>query len=82
MEIPKEILEYYGMATLKEYTAEFLEQGEEMFYSKFLNSTDYIPNKIVEAKILGEDIEDDYIELLKYREFARQEINRIKSITP
>lgn len=82
MEISKDILEYYGMATLEEYIAEFLEQGEEMFYSKFLNKTDYIPNKIVEAKILGEDIEDDYTELLNCRKFARQKLNRIKLLAP
>ena len=44
----------------------------------FLNVTDHIPNKIIEAQTLGKPIED-YTEILRYRQFARDEINRLEA---
>ena len=68
--IPKEILERYHMAEMDWY------ESEIDFYQTFLVVTDHIPNKIIEAQILGEPAED-YTEILRYRQFARDEINRI-----
>lgn len=70
-----EIAKKYGLAQLEE----FQNTGEEIdFYRSFLALTDHIPNKIIEAQILGEPAED-YTEILRYRQFSRDEINRLKS---
>ena len=62
----------------KEYKGDTL-NTELVFYQTFLIQTDHIPNKIIESQILGEDAED-YTEILNYRKFARQEINRLQEI--
>lgn len=69
--IPEEIYKKYQLADITEY------ECEQDFYYTFLIQTDHIPNKIIEAQILGEPIED-YTEILRYRQFARDEINRIQ----
>ena len=69
--IPKEILERYNMAEMYCY------ESEIDFYQTFLIQTDHIPNKIIEAQILGEPAKD-YTEILRYRQFARDEINRLE----
>ena len=53
-------------------------ENEAEIWQAFLNATDHIPNKIIEAQILGESTED-YTEILRYRQFARDEINRIQN---
>lgn len=68
--IPEEIYKKYLLADITEY------ECPQDFYITFLIKTDHIPNKIVEAQILGEPAED-YTEILRYRQFARDEINRI-----
>lgn len=68
--IPEEIYKKYQLADITEY------ESEQDFYYTFLIQTDHIPNKIIEAQILGEPVED-YTEILRYRQFARDEINRI-----
>ena len=68
--IPEKICKKYQLADMTEY------ECEQDFYYTFLIQTDHIPNKIIEAQILGEPIED-YTEILRYRQFARDEINRI-----
>lgn len=50
---------------------------EQEFYQYFLEQTDYVCIKIVEAQILNVDC-NDYIEVLKARDFARKRINDIK----
>ena len=69
--IPEEIYKKYQLADITEY------ECEQDFYYTFLIQTDHIPNKIIEAQILGEPIED-YTEILRYRQFARDEINRVQ----
>lgn len=81
--IPMEILEKYGIVdSLEERLARPTRMPEreikEGYYRSFLNATDYIINKLVEGHIKTEDC----IEELKYREFARQEIARLKGETP
>lgn len=87
--IPTEILEKYGMQTLDELLAlhESMpdvypdEKTTELdFYKGFLEKTDHIPNKIIEAQVLGTTV-DDYTELLQYRQYARDEINRLQAET-
>lgn len=51
---------------------------DESVWRIFLMVTDHIPNKIIEAQILGEPAED-YTEILRYRQFARDEINRMSN---
>lgn len=46
-------------------------------YMTFLNQTDYIPNKIVEAQFLGTTLDEDYTEILQAREYAREQINEL-----
>lgn len=77
----EEILLKYNMTNLEEYKAIFGNalDTERTFYQTFLIQTDHIPNKIIEAQILNEEI-DDYTEILNCRKFARQEINRLQEI--
>ena len=70
--IPEEIYKKYQLADITEY------ECEQDFYYTFLIQTDHIPNKIIEAQILGEPAED-YTEILRYRHFARDEINRLEA---
>ena len=81
MEITNKVLLKYNMVSLDEYKEMFGDtlDTELTFYQTFLIQTDYIPNKIVEAQILGEEL-DDYTEILNYRKFARQEINRLDEL--
>ena len=76
-----ELLTKYKMVFLEEYKKVFGDslETEKTFYQTFLNQTDHIPNKIIEAQILGEEV-DDYTEILNYRKLARQEINRLQGI--
>lgn len=81
--IPKELLIKYNMASLEEYKQIFNDASETdtelMFYDTFLKQTDHIPNKIIEAQALG-NTPNDYTEILNHRQFARDEINRIKNV--
>lgn len=84
MYILKEILDKYNLLPYEEFTKkfgdEFEEKGIKLYYCKtFLIQTDHIPNKIIEAQILNEET-NDYTEILNYRKFARQEINRLESL--
>ena len=79
--IPMEILKKYGIIdTLEERVSNSIHMTErevvEEYYRGFLIATDHIPNKVVEAQILGTET-DDYTEILNYRQFARDEINRL-----
>lgn len=69
--IPEEIYKKYLLADITEY------ESPQDFYHTFLIQTDHIPNKIIEAQILGKPAED-YTEILRYRQFARDEINRLE----
>lgn len=76
--ITQELLEKYHMVTLEEYK-EIFEDSIEVeidYYKTFLIQTDHIPNKIIEAQILGEEV-GDYTEILLSRKYARDKINKI-----
>lgn len=78
MEINLELLKKYEIAplnVLKEYHGDDI-QTEIFFYKEFLKQTDHIPNKMFEAQVLGVNI-DDYTEILKYRQAARDRINSL-----
>lgn len=77
--ISQEILKKYNMVTLEEEKAALGDtvNTEKMFYKTFLIQTDHIPNKIIEAQILNQSV-DDYTEILNYRQLARDEINRLE----
>lgn len=70
--LPIEILKKYKMAPMEKYFTEI------DFYKTFLQQTDHIPNKIIEAQALG-DTPEDYTEILNYRQIARNEINRLNN---
>lgn len=75
--ITQELLKKYHMVTLEEYK-EIFEDSIEVeidYYKTFLIQTDHIPNKIIEAQILGEEVED-YTEILLSRKYARDKINK------
>lgn len=80
----RELLGHYGMLPLEEFKAGFddrdtNERGIVLEWSRdLLHRTDHIPNKIIEAQALGNDAED-YTEILRYRQFARDEINRLEA---
>ena len=70
--IPQELLDKYDIADKSFY------DSEVDYYRTFLLQTDHIPNKIIEAQALGEPSED-YTEILRWRQFARDEINRLQN---
>ena len=72
MNIPKKIAEKYHIADKEFY------ENDLLYYETFLIQTDHIPNKIIEAQMLGKEI-DDYTEILEYRQVARDEINRLEA---
>ena len=74
--IPENILNKYGMNKIDNYIKDFgnTTNTQIMFYDTFLNQTDYICNKIVE----GVATWDDYPEEKKYRQIARDEINKLR----
>lgn len=78
MDFKQEILEKYHMLTLDGYKSLFGDslETEKEFYMTFLIQTDHIPNKIIEAQILGEEV-DDYTDILMLRKAARNNINQI-----
>lgn len=76
--ITQELLKKYHMVTLEEYK-EIFEDSIEVeidYYKTFLIQTDHIPNKIIEAQILGEELAD-YTEILQSRKYARDKINKV-----
>ncbi|MDO4486028.1 MAG: hypothetical protein Q4C46_05460 [Bacillota bacterium] len=74
--IPMNILIKYQMGFEGETPEDVKERYGLDFWRVFLLQTDHIPNKIMEAQALGETPED-YTEILNYRQFARDEINRL-----
>ena len=77
MEISKELLDRYHIADLQTYidlSGGSKEEGLKCLYQTFLIQTDYIPNKIIEAQALGQTIDEDYIEILQARKFARSQL--------
>ena len=77
--IPQTILDKYEMDALEHYIKGFGEkEGTLAFCSAFLTLTDHIPNKIVEAQILGNNF-DDYTEILELRQQTRDKINEMKN---
>lgn len=79
--IPITLLEKYNMKSLSEFKKDFGNyiDSEIGFYQTFLIQTDHIPNKIIEAQILNQSV-NDYIEILELRQFARDEINKLKIV--
>lgn len=74
--IPENITKKLQMPTLTEMIELEGDTNEVKirWYSCFLNATDYICNKIVE----GVATWDDYAEEKKYRQIAREEINKLR----
>ena len=59
--------------------------GSVEFYNKvmaerYLNSTDYIANKMVEYQFLGKEMDKDYTEILNKREEAREVIRQYEEM--
>ena len=79
--IPISLLEKYNMVSMEQYKEWFGDTPsiEKDFYQDFLIQTDHIPNKIIEAQALNTKTED-YTEILECRQFARDEINRLRPL--
>lgn len=76
--IPQTILDKYEMDNLDHYIKGFGEkEGTLAFCNAFLTLTDHIPNKIIEAQVLGNST-DDYKDILELRQQARNKINEVK----
>lgn len=75
-----DILKKYNMRSLEDYKERHGDNidTEMTFYQTFLIQTDHIPNKIIEAQVLGLEVED-YKDILELRQFARDEINRLRT---
>lgn len=69
--IPESILTKYHIGQPDDY------ETAADFYQTLLAQTDHIPNKIIEAQVLGEPAED-YSEILQARKEARAELNRLE----
>lgn len=76
MKVSKEITTKYNISTWDEYVTD--EESKIEWCELFLRVTDHIPNKIIEAETLGETPED-YTEILKLRQEARNIINGVES---
>lgn len=79
--IPEKLLARYHMACMEDYEnmAGGRKQGEYVFYRTFLIQTDYVPNKIIEAQAMGEQVDQDYTEILQARAYAREQISFMDS---
>lgn len=76
MNIKDEILKKYKLVAWEEYLSCWEEeigevQAKKDYCQLFLNLTDHIPNKIIEAQVLGKEV-DDYKEILELRQEARE----------
>ena len=80
MEISQNLLDKYHIADLQTYinlSGGNESEGLKTLYQTFLIQTDYIPNKIIEAQVLGETLDEDYTEVLQARKYARQQISNL-----
>ena len=71
--IPQEILSKYHICPAS------FEENPVGVYHTFLIQTDYVPAKLAEAAFLGKSPDEDYTEVLNYRQSARDAINEISS---
>ena len=83
MMIQTEILDRYHMQPLSWYKARHGDTvaTEAGFYRTFLQQTDYIPAKIMEAQLAGKTPDEDYSVVLQCREEARGMIDGLKEPT-
>ena len=71
--IKKEIAEKYHLPPLEEYPF-----PEADWYHTFLAQTDYVANKIAESIYLGEELDEDYAEIINARKECRAKINELQ----
>ena len=69
----KEIAEKYHLPPIEEYPL-----PEADWYHTFLVQTDYVANKIAESIYLGEELDEDYAEILYARKECRAKINELE----
>ena len=79
--ISEDLLVRYNMGNIEDYEAlaGSKEKGKYDFYRTFLIQTDYVPNKIIEAQAMGEQVDQDYTEILQARAYAREQISFMDS---
>ncbi|MEA4965378.1 MAG: hypothetical protein VB055_06115 [Oscillospiraceae bacterium] len=79
--IQTELLTRYHMQPLSWYQARHGDTAatEAGFYRTFLQQTDYIPAKIMEAQLIGKTLDEDYSAVLQGREEAREMINNLQA---
>lgn len=79
MNIPDNLVEKYEIPSIDYFYGKTnnMDIAEICYCEYFLAKTDHISNKIIEAQILGKEI-DDYTEILEYRQFARNRINELE----
>lgn len=77
--IPTEMLERYSIESIESRitAGASSDQAEEDTMRCFLSATDYIPCKLAEAQFLNEEIEEDYLDVLLCRKYARTRIDEI-----
>ena len=71
--IDLKLAEKYGLPPVEEYPF-----PEYDWYNTFLIQTDYVANKIAEALYLGEELDNDYTDVLQARKYARQKVNELR----
>ena len=79
--ISEDLLVRYNMGNIEDYEAlaGSKEKGKYDFYRTYLIQTDYVPNKIIEAQAMGEQVDQDYTEILQARAYAREQISFMDS---
>lgn len=70
--ITNEMAARFHLPPIEEYP-----HSASVWYHTFLIQSDYVANKIAEAAYLGEEMEEDYTDVLLARKYARQKINEI-----
>ncbi|MEA4964868.1 MAG: hypothetical protein VB055_03455 [Oscillospiraceae bacterium] len=83
MMIQAEILDRYHMQPLSWYKERHGDTAatEAGFYRTFLQQTDYIPAKIMEAQFAGKTLDEDYSAVLQGREEAREILDGLQAPT-
>lgn len=78
--IPNDILAGCKMAPMQDYADRHGNTADTKigFYETFLVQTDYVAAKLAEASYLGKTVDPKYVDILQYRQEAREAINALQ----
>jgi len=68
----EEIAQRFSLPKIADYP-----HSEREYWQTFLIQSDYVANKIAESIYLGEELDEDYTDVLHARKYARHRINEL-----